>query len=93
MEKAVLITTEHRGVFFGYLVSDVTKEKLTLRDARNCVYWDSGMRGFLGLAADGPSRSCKIGPKVPELVLYDITSVTVCTEAAAAKWEDAPWSR
>lgn len=90
-KKPVLVTTEHRGVFFGYLVGTPTKEKVKLANARNCVYWDTGTRGFLGLASDGPGDKCRIGFAVPEITLYDITSVVTVDAKAAEKWEAAPW--
>lgn len=34
-EKAVLVTTEHRGVFFGYVTGDTTGPVLKLRRGRN----------------------------------------------------------
>lgn len=91
--RAVLVTTEHRGVFFGY-VTDESKapERIELRDMRNCIYWSSAERGVFGLAATGPGRSCKIGPKVPKFTAWKITSVTDCTPEAVEKWEAATWS-
>lgn len=61
VEKAVLVTTSHRGVFFGY-ASETDGATIKMRGARNCVYWSSDVKGFLGLAATGPSKSCKVGP-------------------------------
>ena len=89
--RAVLVTTAHRGVFFGRLVGEPSKEKVLLTDARNCVYWDTGTRGFLGLASEGPGKGCKVGPAAVEITLWDITSVVVCSDAAIAAWESAPW--
>lgn len=91
--QPVLVTTEHRGVFFGYLKGEVTKEQVVLADARNCVYWVSELRGFLGLAEQGPSSECRVGPKVPEITLYDVTSVVTCTSEAVDRWEAGPWAR
>jgi len=88
----VLVTTEHRGVFFGYLVGEPSKEKVLLRDARNCVSWTQSERGFLGLAESGPGDGCRIGPKVPQLTLWDITGVATCTEAAVSRWERGQWA-
>ena len=88
--RAVLVTTVHRGVFFGYLLGEPSKERVVLRNARNVVRW-SGTRGFLGLAASGPTDQCRIGPRVPELTLWDITSVTTCTPEAVQRMEAAPW--
>ena len=86
--KAVLVTTEFRGVFFG-LVRDEKKlpEEITLTSARNCIYWSSDCKGFLGLAGKGPTSNCKIGAKINEITLYKITSVTPVSEEAAEKWE------
>lgn len=91
MNRPVIVTTAHRGVFFGYLVGEPAKKKVLLTNARNCVYWSEQLRGFIGLADSGPGSGCKVGPKAPEITLFDVTSVVVCTEAAAAAWEKAPW--
>ena len=90
--QAVLVTTEHRGVFFGYLVGKATKEKVTLERARNCVYWSSQERGFLGLAEAGPGDGCRVGPAVGELTVWDVTSVATVTPEATEKWERSPWA-
>jgi hypothetical protein len=92
--RAVLVTTEHRGVFFGYLVGDPAKEKVMLRACRNVVYWDTESRGFVGLAATGPTNGCRVTkPAGDDSVLFDITAVIACTDEAAKRFEDAPWSR
>lgn len=88
MTKAVLITTEFRGVFFGYIKDDSkTPNEITLTGARNCIYWSSDIGGFLGLAAQGPSKNCRIGKRVSELTLYKITSLTPVENAAVEAWE------
>jgi hypothetical protein len=89
-ERAVLVTTKHRGVFFGY-TTDTDGEHIKLRQARCCVYWSKDMKGFLGLAALGPSPTCRIGPPA-DLTLRDITAVAEVNSDAASKWEAAPWS-
>lgn len=94
-EKAVLVTTEFRGVFFGY-VKDESKlpEEITLTNARNCVKWSCKMEGFLGLTAYGPDDNCRIGVKVTEITLYKITSVSPITNnQVIQKWEDAQWKK
>lgn len=90
-DRAVLVTTAHRGVFFGY-ATKTDGETIKLRRARNCIYWSSKERGFLGLASDGPGSSCKIGPAA-DIELRNITCVAECTEAAVKAWELAPWAR
>lgn len=89
--RPVLVTTEHRGVFFGYLTGEPKKESVTLKNCRNCVRWDTGLRGFLGLAYTGPGPDCKVGPAAPEMTLFDITGVATVTPEAVEKWEMAPW--
>ncbi|HET7210038.1 MAG TPA: hypothetical protein VFI95_25925 [Terriglobales bacterium] len=91
-QTAVLVTTIHRGVFFGYVSAGVKNKSITISNARNCVYWSADVKGFLGLAAIGPNNSCRIGPKVPELTLTDVTSVSSVTPEAVEKWEKNPWS-
>jgi hypothetical protein len=88
--RPVVVTTAHRGVFFGY-ASKTDGETITLKAARLCVYWSSDLRGFMGLAANGPNKNCKVGPAA-DIELRAITSVVSVTPEAEAKWNAAPWS-
>ena len=90
-ERAVVVTTKHRGVFFGY-AADTDGEQISLRAARCCVYWPTGQKGFMGLASAGPMDGSRIGPAA-DIALRDITSVIECTPDAVKAWEKAPWSR
>ena len=93
-EIAVVVTTEHRGVFFGYMdESKVHDEAISLRAARNCIYWSADVKGFIGLSATGPNNNCKIGPSADIQSLRKITSVLLCSPEAVTAWEGAPWSR
>jgi hypothetical protein len=86
-ERPVIVTTAHRGVFFGY--ADATDgETIFLKESRLCIYWSADMRGFMGLASIGPNSSCKIGPRA-DITLRSITSVIECTPEATEKWESA----
>ncbi len=89
-DRPVVVTTAHRGVFFGY-ASKTDGETIKLRAARLCVYWSSDLRGFMGLAAVGPNKSCRIGPAA-DIEIRNITSVVECSEQATKAWEDAPWN-
>jgi hypothetical protein len=89
-ERAVLITTAHKGVFFGY-ATETGGDVIHLRAGRLCIYWTSDLRGFMGLASHGPSNSCKIGPAA-DIEVRAITSVTEVTPQAVEKWEKAPWA-
>ena len=90
-ERAVLVTTQHRGVFFGY-AGATGGDTIKLRAARNCLYWSRQIKGFMGLAVTGPNDGCRIGPAA-DIELRDITCVVECTPEAVAAWEAAPWSR
>lgn len=89
-ERPVIVTTEHRGVFFGY-ATDIDGETIALKRARLCLYWSADVKGFMGLAATGPSATCRIGPSA-DIVLRKITGVLSVTPAAVAAWERAPWA-
>ena len=90
-DRAVLVTTTHKGVFFGY-AGETDGATIKLRAARNCIYWSADVKGFIGLAATGPSKGCKIGPSA-DIELRDITCVVECTPEAITAWEGAPWAR
>ena len=85
-ERHVLVTTLHRGVFAGW-AADISGTTIFLRDARLCLSWTADLRGFMGLAAFGPSASCTIGPPA-NITLRDITSVTECSPDATRKWTE-----
>jgi hypothetical protein len=86
--RPVIVTTEFRGVFFGY-ASDTTGDNITLKGARNCIYWPSANGGFGGLASEGPAKGARIGARVESLDLRKITSVAEVSDAACKKWEAA----
>jgi hypothetical protein len=84
----VLVTTLHKGVFFGFIFPEHIENKAVLRmqRARNCIYWAASVGGFLGLASRGPDRDCRVGKEAPEIILHDITSVAICTQEAIDAW-------
>lgn len=87
-ERPVLVTTEYRGVFFGY-AKDTSGDTIKLRAARNCIYWSKSVGGFVGLAERGPDSNCRIGARA-DLELRKITCVAEMTPDAATAWEAAP---
>lgn len=93
----VVVTTEHRGVFFGYLEggnpAGSTTDPIIITQAQMCVYWSSDVRGVLGLAATGPTKNCKITPPVPAITLHKITAVMAASDEAVISWKAQPWSR
>lgn len=90
-ERAVVVTTQHRGVFFGF-AADTDGAIIKLRAARNCLFWPSENKGFMGLASMGPVNGARIGPAA-DISLRDITSVIECTPEATQAWEMAQWIR
>lgn len=90
VERAVLVTTEHRGIFFGYATA-TDGDVIKLRACRNVLYWSADVRGFLGLAKDGPSSKCRIGPQA-DFQARKVTGVAEVTPAAVARFEAAPWA-
>lgn len=88
--RKVLVTTKHRGVFFGELIEE-NGEVVDLANARNVVYWAAETRGFLGLAANGPAPGSRVGPAVKKLRVNAVTSIAECSDEAAAAMEAGPW--
>jgi hypothetical protein len=88
-EIPVLVTTAHRGVFFGY-TSDWSGNTITLKRARMCAFWSRAMKGVFGLASIGPDADCRIGHPC-DLEVRNVTAVAQCSADAAARWEAAPW--
>lgn len=89
-ERAVVVTTKDRGVFFGYITGNTSRSKINLKRARNCLYWPAACRGFMGLASDGPKEGAKVGPPA-NIELFGITAVVDCTKEATAQWELGLW--
>lgn len=90
---AVLITTIHRGVFFGYVnPDDLYKDVIEVERMRCCVSWAVSTKGFLGLATYGPNKESRVGPAPPRAILRGVTSVAECTPEAVKAWEAAPWN-
>lgn len=89
-ERPVLITTEYRGVFFGY-AENTDGDIVKLKRARNCLYWPAKQKGFIGLATNGPVDGSRVGPAA-DIELRKVTAVIECSPEAVAAWEAAPWA-
>lgn len=83
-EKPVLVTTKHRGVFFGFLEGRKSNF-VVLKEARCAIKW-STTGGFLELADKGPNRDSRVGNPAPRLELFDVTSVADVRPEAVAAW-------
>lgn len=95
--RAVLVTTEHRGVFYGQTSDPADATTVKLTGVRNCLYWSQKTGGFLGLAEIGPvdatvsGNGSRIGAfcKGP-VTLQKVTCVADVTAEAVKAWEAAP---
>ena len=91
----VVVTTIHRGVFFGYVPTTQKMDAKIVRliDVRMCISWASSVRGMPGLAATGPDNQCRISPRCPAMTAQDVTAIFECSPGAIEAWEKAPWQR
>lgn len=89
-EMAVLVTTEHRGVFFGYVPADadLSVRTLALKRARMAIYWGT-TKGVMQLAETGPTSKSKVGSPADIPALHNVTAVFRVTDEAREQWEAA----
>lgn len=85
-ERPVIVTTEHRGVFFGY-AEDTSGTTIHLKRARMAIYFGTE-RGFMQLAETGPTTKSKVSARA-DIDVRKITAVVEVTPEAAKAWEDA----
>jgi len=86
-KQAVIVTTKHRGVFFGYIdPAKLTSTTVALSDARMAIRWGT-TQGVQQLAATGPTADSKVGAKCDIPVLHDVTAVFAVSSEAQAKWD------
>ncbi len=81
----LVITTLHKGVFFGY-GTPTTEKTIRLENAIMCLYWSVETKGVLGLASIGPQPGSKLTPAVPAITLQDVTSCMEASKVAEDKW-------
>ncbi len=86
--RPVIVTTEFRGVFFGY-AKNTSGKTIKLKNARNCLYWSKATGGFMGLASIGPQAGSAVGRRA-DIELRKVTAVTDMTHSAVDVWEGFP---
>lgn len=90
--KSILVTTEHRGVWFAQVDpdKDLTPKTLTdLKNCRMCIYWGT-TKGLQQLCHTGPTEKSRISSPADIPVLHDVTAVFTVTADAAKKFVE--WS-
>ncbi len=90
-EQALVVTTDKRGVFFGYGKMEQGATSIVLSRCRVVVYWSNDMKGLTGLIAKGPSKNCRIGPAAGSVMLNGVVSVSQVSPEAAKRFEEEPW--
>lgn len=85
--RPVIVTTEHRGVFFGY-AEDTSGTEIKLDRARMAIAFGT-TRGILELAETGPTGRSKISARAPSIDVRKVTAVIEVSPAAVEKWEAA----
>ena len=88
-ERAVIVCTEFKGVFFGYTTDDVDAEIIHLKRARMAIYFGT-TRGVMELAETGPTVKSKISARADLPSIRKITAVIDVTPEAVKAWEGAP---
>ena len=86
--KKVLITTEHRGVWYAEVEEGKDLTTPTLTDLKNCrmvIYWGT-TKGLQQLCETGPTSSSKISSPADIPVLHKVTAVFAISEKAAEAW-------
>jgi hypothetical protein len=90
----VLITTDStkRGVFMGFIdPKDAEKETLEAFEVRMAVKWSQDVKGVLGLAANGPSETCRITAAAKKATIKGVTAIVEITDKALEAWRKEPW--
>ena len=85
--RPVIVTTEHRGVFFGY-AGDTSGTEIKLDNARMAIAFGT-TRGILELAETGPTGRSKISARAPSIDVRKVTAVIEVAPSAVEAWEKA----
>ena len=83
-QKAVIVTTKHRGIFCGLLNADTAAEAqtVTLNRCRMAVTFKN--TGAVGLA-QGPTG--RVSGMAPSAEIRDITAIFDCSEEGWKAWD------
>jgi hypothetical protein len=90
--RAVVVCTDKRGVFFGYTDAPVGADPIIMTEVRMCQYWSAATKGVLGLASTGPMGGSRVGPPIPKAELRGVTAVLDCSSEAEKRWLAGIWS-
>ena len=83
--RPVVVTTAHRGVFFGY-ATDTTGDTIQLNDARMAICWGT-TRGVMELAETGPNARSKVSARA-DIEVRKVTAVFEVSAIACSAWSE-----
>ena len=89
--KPVLVTTEHRGVFFGYVDEYPNLDEsntIKLDSAKMAIRWGTD-KGVMQLANEGVQESSLISSMADIPSLAKVTAVFAVTKQAEKTWTAA----
>lgn len=88
--KSILVTTEHRGVFYAEVSPEMDLTKTTLTDLKNCrmAVRFGTTKGVMQLCQTGPTPNSKISSPADIDVLHKVTGVFAITPEAASAWKE-----
>ena len=89
-ERLVVVLTEFKEIFCGW-ATDITGDRIQLRNARQACYYSEQTHGLLGLAVNGPAKGSRIGPAA-NIEIRRVVNVIECQSAAAEVWGSAKWA-
>jgi len=89
-ERMYVCLTEFKEIFCGW-TTDVSGDRIQLRNARQACYYSEHTHGLLGLAVTGPGKGSRIGPAA-NIEVRRVVNVIECQSAAAEAWENAKWA-
>ena len=89
-ERLVVVLTEFKEIFCGW-ATDVSGDRIQLRNARQACYYSEATHGLIGLAVTGPAKGSRIGPAA-NIEVRRVVNVIECQSAAANAWENAKWA-
>lgn len=77
--RPVIVTTEYRGVFFGY-ANDTSGDIIHLKNAKMVIYWGT-TKGLLQLCETGTTKDTKLSAKA-DLEVRKVTGIFEVTSEA-----------
>lgn len=89
--RPVVVTTQGNGIFIGTTDAPTGSAIVVLTQGRNVFYYTAETKGFVGIAARGLFKGCKVGPAAERLELRNVTSIVDATADAAKTWDGAGW--